>query len=343
MGKAIVRTPVAMLLALLVVGAVAAGAALSRQRTLALGSSARNDSPVAAAETSVRAEPVLARDGLGPLLIIVALGGQAALIGGLFVERRRRREAERETERHLEEYRQLLVIAAHLDRQSALADVTAAIAHELNQPIDAILHNAEAGEMMLASGTVAIEELRAVLGDIRRIDMRAGDIIRRMRALLSRHELENQTIDVNELARDTVAIARSAAALHDVRIEFELTGADVMVLGDRVHLQQVLLNVLLNGIEATAALPPERRHLVVCTDRHDRRVAVSVRDGGDGIPAELVAQIFEPFCTTKGKGMGIGLSIARAIVEAHRGDISARNNDGGGATVSFTLPVGDAA
>jgi signal transduction histidine kinase len=274
---------------------------------------------------------------------VAVVAVQMLLLGWLLVERRQRRRAEGEAREHLEKARQHLVAMTHLDRRAAMGEVTAAIAHELNQPIEAILHNAEAGAMMLDAGTFAPEEMREILDDIRRIDMRAGDIIQRMRGLLRKHELEAKAIDVNEVTRETLAIVTPVAAAKGVRLELDL-GHDLLpIVGDRIHLQQVLLNLLLNGIDATAAMPRERRCLLVRTAKNGEQVEVSVRDAGHGIPDEAVSRIFEPFYTTKGEGMGIGLSIARTIVEAHGGSIAARNNPEGGATVWFSLPVGVAA
>lgn len=274
---------------------------------------------------------------------MVMVSVQSLLIGWLLVERRHRRRAEVEAREHLEKARQHLVAMTHLDRRAAMGEVTAAIAHELNQPIEAILHNAEAAEMMLDAGAFAPAEMRQILADIRRIDVRAGDIIQRMRGMLRKHDFQATAIDANDFTRETLAIVAPVAASKGVRLELDL-GADLPpIVGDQIHLQQVLLNLLLNGIDATAAMPPERRSLLVRTEKTGEQVHVSVSDAGHGIPDDALARIFEPFYTTKGEGMGIGLSIARTIVEAHGGSIAARNNPEGGATVWFSLPVGVAA
>lgn len=268
---------------------------------------------------------------------------QTLLIAWLLVEHRQRRRAELEAREHLEKARQHLVAMTHLDRRAAMGEVTAAIAHELNQPIEAILHNTEAAEMMLDAGNFAPAEMRQILADIRRIDTRAGDIIHRMRGMLRKHEFQATAIDANEVTRETLAIVAPVAASKGVHVELDL-GADLPpVVGDKIHLQQVLLNMLLNGIDATAGVPRERRSLLIRTAKTGEQVQVSVSDAGHGIPDDALARIFEPFFTTKGEGMGIGLSIARTIVEAHGGSIAARNNPEGGATVWFSLPVGVAA
>jgi C4-dicarboxylate-specific signal transduction histidine kinase len=268
---------------------------------------------------------------------VVAL--QTALIAWLLLEHGRRRRAEVEVAARLREVQAQLVTITHLDRRAAIGEVTAAITHELNQPLEAILHNAEAGEMMLESGVASDDELRHIFADIRRIDTRAAEIIQRLRCLLRKKEFETRPVDVNDLARETAAMVAPVAGASGVRLELDLASGMHAIAGDRVHLQQVLLNVLLNGIEAMTTTPRERRRLAIRTSEADRGVEVSVRDCGHGMPAGTALRIFEPFYTTKGEGMGIGLSISRTIVEAHGGRIAARNNAEGGATVWFTLPA----
>jgi C4-dicarboxylate-specific signal transduction histidine kinase len=276
------------------------------------------------------------------LITGAALLVQTLVIIGLAVEHRRRRRAEIEARTLLEEARSHLMTITHLDRRAAIGEVTAAITHELNQPLEAILHNAEAGEMILESGAGSNDEVRQIFADIRRIDTRAAEIVSRLRGLLRRKEFETRPLDVNEVTRETVALVTPVAVSKGARVALDLTDAPVPIVGDRVHLQQVLMNVLLNGIEAMSGTPRERRNLSVSSRRMDGHVEVSVSDCGHGIRAASASQIFEAFYTTKGEGMGIGLSIARTIVEAHGGHIAARNNPDGGATVWFTLPSTEA-
>jgi signal transduction histidine kinase len=165
-------------------------------------------------------------------------------------------------------------------------------------------------------------------------------MIRRMRSLLQKHELEALPVDLNEVAQETTAIVRPDARAREVELETDLASSVAPVLGDRVHLQQVLLNLLMNALAAVSTMPRERRRVRVSISQHNGDVRLSVADTGTGIPADRLRQIFEPFYTTKneGSGMGMGLAIARGIVEAHGGRIEAENNADGGATVWFSVP-----
>jgi signal transduction histidine kinase len=261
---------------------------------------------------------------------------QSLLIAGLAFERRRRRHAEIESRRNL-------TAMAHLDRRAAMGELATSLAHELNQPLNAILQNAGVAQMMLSSATLppALNEMTDIIGDIRKDDVRASEIIRRMRGLLQKRELEAQPVDVNELAQETVDIVRPDARSRQIELEMELADRLGPILGDRVHLQQVLLNLLMNAMDAVAAMPRESRRVRISTSQSNGAVRLAVSDSGPGIPADRLSQIFEPFYTTKreGSGMGMGLTIARSIVEAHNGRLEAENGPGGGATVWFTVPM----
>jgi signal transduction histidine kinase len=257
---------------------------------------------------------------------------QLLLIIGLLIEHRRRQRAERTARGHL-------ATMSHMDRRAALGQLAASLAHELGQPLSSIRHNAGAADVMLERGGADAEELRAILSDIRSEDTRAVEIIRRMRALLERRELSTVPVDLNDVVRDTVRLVSSDAAHRGVDVEMELAGIVPRVAGDRVHLQQVLLNLLLNGVHATSGQPPDRRKVVVRTAAPDGVVEVAISDRGHGIAPDQLRTIFQPFVTTKSDGLGVGLSISRTIVEAHGGRIAAENNPDGGATVRFSLPV----
>ena len=232
---------------------------------------------------------------------------------------------------------------AHASRLAVLGELTASIAHEINQPLGAILSNADAAELLLEAGSGRLDEVRRILADIRKDDLRASEVIRRMRELLGKRPLERQPLDLNEVASGVLQLVGGDAARRGVALEIELAPGLLAVPGDRVHLQQVLLNLLLNGMEAMADTPAAQLRLAVRTARNDGGVEVTVTDSGPGIPRERLPRLFESFFTTKPDGMGLGLSIARSIIEAHGGRIWAENRPEGGASFRFTMPVEPAA
>jgi signal transduction histidine kinase len=270
------------------------------------------------------------------VLISGVLMFQSALIAWLVFEHRRRRRAEIDSQRHL-------AAMAHLDRRAAMGELATSLAHELNQPLNAILQNVGVAQMLLTDHGVpsALGELTDIISDIRKDDLRASEVIRRMRGLLQKHELEAIPVHLNEVAMETVAIVRPDAKARGVLLELDLDNDVQPVLGDRVHLQQVLLNLLMNALDAVGSMPPERRRVRVQIRRQDGEVRLAVADTGVGISADRTSDIFEPFYTTKreGTGMGMGLAIARNIVEAHGGRLAAENNLIRGATVWFSVPT----
>jgi signal transduction histidine kinase len=261
---------------------------------------------------------------------------QSLLIAALVLEHRRRRRAEVESRRNL-------AAMAHLDRRAAMGELATSLAHELNQPLNAILQNAGVAQMLIARHPLpeALAEVPEIISDISKDDVRAAEVIRRMRGLLHKGELESHPVDLNDVAWETMAIVGPDATSRGVALETDLAGVVPAVHGDRVHLQQVLLNLLINAIDAVATEPVEHRRVRVSTSVHDGQVRLAVSDSGRGIPEEHLATIFEPFYTTKreGIGMGMGLAISRSIVEAHEGRIAAENNSAGGATVWLSLPA----
>jgi PAS domain S-box-containing protein len=234
---------------------------------------------------------------------------------------------------------------AHVGRVSMMGQLASALAHEINQPLGAILRNAEAAELFMQHESPDLDEIRAILADIRKDDQRAGTVIDRMRTLLKRHDLDTRTLDVGELVGDVAALVQSDAAERGVKLAVDAPGGLPFVRGDRVHLQQVLLNLILNGMDALNGARREDRRVSVTARRFDgaQTVEIAVSDTGHGIPADKLAHVFEPFFTTKPSGMGMGLPISRTIIEAHGGRLWVENNDGEGATFHFTLPIAEEA
>ena len=209
---------------------------------------------------------------------------------------------------------------AHASRLAVVGELTAMIAHEINQPLGAILSNADAAEMLLQSRRPPLKEIRKIISDIRKNDLRADEAIRRIRNLLRKREIQMEPLDVNETVSDILRLVAGDAQRRHVQIRHELAPGLPPVFGDQVHLQQVLLNLLVNGMDAMDDVPETTRQLVVRTKPNTSHyVEISVADRGVGITPEKMAQIFELFFTTKQNGMGLGLSIARSIVEAHQG------------------------
>ncbi len=268
------------------------------------------------------------------LILFVAAGllFQAITIVGLLVQRRRHHRAEAQIERQRTEL-------AHVTRVSTMGQLASALTHELNQPLGAILRNAEAAEIFLQDNPPNLEEVRAILTDIRRDDKRAGNVIDRMRALYKRKSLVLNPVDLRELAEDTIVLARMDAAAREIRLTAQIPPHFPVAQGDRVHLQQVLLNLILNGMDAMTGVPKERRSLVVrLSETKNGNLRVEVTDHGMGIAPEDAARIFEPFFTTKLNGMGMGLAISQTIIEAHGGEIWVESRQGQGTTFTFILP-----
>jgi signal transduction histidine kinase len=229
---------------------------------------------------------------------------------------------------------------AHFTRVSAMGELTASLAHELNQPLTGILSNAQAARRFLDMAPPALHEVRQSLEEIVEDDKRAAEVIQRLRDLLRKGDSELTPLDLNVLVRDVVKLLSSDAIIRDVAIGLDLSEPSAVVRGDRVQLQQVVLNLVLNALEAMAECSRQDRRLVVHTGRlDDRTVRVSVEDVGPGFGEGTQELVFEPFYSTKPAGMGMGLAIARSIIDAHGGEISAANNPIRGATVQFSLPL----
>lgn len=266
---------------------------------------------------------------VGGLTVVVV---QFALIMVLLMERRQRRRAELRAQRQSVEL-------AHASRLATLGEISASIAHQVNQPLGAILSNADAAEMLLDASPPSLGELRQILADIRRDDERASEVIRGLRAFFRRREVEVQPVDLNDAIVEALRLLEGESRRHGVAVEKDLFEGLPPVAGDRVHLQQVVLNLALNGLEATAESSRDEKRVTVRTRRRDTgEVEVAIADTGPGIAPEHLPQLFDSFFTTKRTGMGLGLSIARTLVESHGGRIWASSN-GGGATFCFVLPA----
>lgn len=228
---------------------------------------------------------------------------------------------------------------ARISRVTMLGALSGSLAHELNQPLSAILSNAQAALRFLKSDQPDIEELREILTDIAKQDRRAADIIRGLRALLEKGAVQQQTIKLDEVVDEVMSLLRSDLALHHVEAHVECAPGLAQTVGDRVQIQQVILNLVMNGTEAMSDLPPNERRLDVrIAPSADDSIELSIRDAGSGIPEDKLDTVFDAFYTTKRHGMGLGLTVCRTIVAAHGGRLWATNNDGGpGATFHLEL------
>jgi signal transduction histidine kinase len=255
------------------------------------------------------------------------------LLGEVFANILARRWSEMEAH-------QLREDLTHVGRVSTIGELTVSLAHELNQPLSAILSNAETAQDALESTPPRLEEVREILADIIEDDKRASSVIHRLHGLLRKRSPEFTEVDVNEMVGEVTRLVRGDAALRHVSIRLELGARIPRVRGDRVQLQQVVLNLVLNGLHAIQQSATGDRTIVLRTTRESpAAVRVAVEDSGVGLDEADLDRIFEAFYTTKSAGLGMGLAIARSIVEAHGGRLEAHNNPGGGATFFFTLPA----
>ncbi|HUN68090.1 MAG TPA: ATP-binding protein [Burkholderiales bacterium] len=269
------------------------------------------------------------------VLTLAIVAAQTMLIAALLSQRRRLRVAEQA------EHAQRAVLA-RAARLAMAGELTGTIAHEINQPLGAILSNADAGDLMLDSATDRRDELRAILADIRRDDLRASNVIQRLRDLLGKQKIERKAFDLNGVAGDLESILRAEARRRGVVPEFRRAPEALAIMGDPVQIQQVLLNLALNAMAAVADLPEARRTVVVSVAKGGRGAVLAVRDLGPGIAPEDRANIFEPFFSTKSGGMGLGLSITRTIVEAHGGRLWVESGPDAGAMFQAEFPLAGA-
>jgi C4-dicarboxylate-specific signal transduction histidine kinase len=227
----------------------------------------------------------------------------------------------------------------HMTRVSLLGQLSASIAHQLNQPLATILGNAEAAQKMLERTPVDVTELRDIFADIVAADHHAAQVIRRLSALFRRGEPAFESLDVNELVRDTLELTHGLLTIRHVGVVTELATELPRVSGDRVQLQQLLLNLIVNACDASAELPEDRRVVTIGTEAQGSMVQLCVTDRGPGVPSEAIDKVFEPFWSTRPDGMGMGLAVCRSIAVAHHGSLTVRNTQEGGARFCARLPA----
>ncbi|MGY4434847.1 signal transduction histidine kinase [Bradyrhizobium sp. F1.13.1] len=261
---------------------------------------------------------------------------QTGLITGLLREHRRRKLAEVQS-------RQRTAELVHVNRINTAGELTASISHEINQPLGAILTNAETAQAILKSQDPdvaklpVIIELKDIVDDILHDDRRASEVIQRLRSLMKKAPFELKILDFNDLIREAVEFVLAVG--RKIKMEISITPEALVILGDRIQLQQVILNLVANGIDAMEKISAENRVISIRTSRVNNFAQLSVSDRGSGIPEDKLKEVFAPFFSSKAEGMGMGLSIARTIVEVHNGKIWAENRDHGGATFRVRIPL----
>jgi signal transduction histidine kinase len=258
--------------------------------------------------------------------------GAPAHISGFFADVTERKVAEAEAERQRQEL-------AHLMRVAVMGELSGAIAHELHQPLTAMLSNAQAAQRLLAQGTPPLDDLREMLEDIVQDDVRAGAVIRRLGGLLKKGESKFEVVDVNDLIRSSIALLHSELIGRKVKLDMNLASALPSCSGDPVQLQQVLLNLIMNAMEAVSAVPLSRRTITVSTHATATGIELFVADRGRGIAPHDKELVLRPFFTTSKHGLGLGLSISAKIVAAHGGELKLTDNAGGGVTAIVRLPT----
>jgi len=264
--------------------------------------------------------------GTGALLI------QALLIVGLLLERRARRRAEFESRRNLG-------LASDVSRRETMSALTSSIAHELAQPLSAMIHNTEALQLMIANKRATPDDIVEILSDIQAGGLLASEIIERHRSMLRSRQMLERPVDILTVVNDTLALVAHDMSARQVEVVTSLSQDSCVISGDAVLLEQVFVNLVMNAMDAMEETPLDRRRITIASEVKGADVAISVRDMGPGLSADLIEKLFTPFVTTKPQGLGIGLAIARTIVEAHGGRIDGRNHPEGGAVFTVTLKI----
>ena len=254
-------------------------------------------------------------------------------VSGMFADITDQKAAEADLELQRQE-------VAHLMRVTALGELSGAIAHEVNQPLTAILSNAQAALYLLTPESPNFTEIHGALEDIVHEDSRASEVIQRLRGLLKKGESKFESVDLNQLVDSTITLLRHQLIDRRVAVETDLTDSLPAVLGDPVQLQQVLLNLIMNAMDAMASTPDGLRRIQICSRATEAgTIEIYLKDNGPGIEATDRKRVFVPFYTTKDHGLGLGLSICSTIIEKHGGSIDLRNDDSGGAVAEISLPA----
>ncbi|WP_371881346.1 ATP-binding protein [Caballeronia sp. S22] len=281
----------------------------------------------------VNPPPSVFREYRGTVVTLLGvLLAQSVTIAALLTQRRQRRRAEAEAG----ERRNDLARAARL---ATVGELSASIAHEVGQPLGAILSNADAADLLLTSSPANAEEVHEILADVRRDALRANEVVVRLRALLAKQSVSFSAMNLDETLTQSLPLIEPEARRRCITVKMLLNAGNVKIFGDRVQIQQILLNLALNSMDAMQHTAPDERVLSISTRLLDSGIELVVADRGHGLPAGAATRLFEPFFTTKAHGMGLGLSIVRAIAEAHHGRVNAAERNGGGTVISLTLPL----
>ena len=259
--------------------------------------------------------------------------GKPTRLLGISIDITERKQAELDAQRGRAEL-------SHLSRVALIGEMSASIAHELNQPLAGILSNAAAGQRFMDKGDVNLREIREMLGDIIADGRRASDVVRGIRGMVKKKQVERRSVDLNEVVMEALRMVSPDAVLRSCQLETSLEANLPVIEGDPVQLQQVLLNLVINAFDAMRDTAPSKRNVFIATQSNgDGTVRASVRDHGVGIAEDMRDRLFDPFFSTKTEGLGMGLAIVRSIIEAHGGTITAENVDDCGARFEFALPV----
>jgi C4-dicarboxylate-specific signal transduction histidine kinase len=261
-------------------------------------------------------------------------------VGILFNDITGRKRAEAEARDSERRYREVQAELAHASRVATMGQLMASIAHEVRQPIAAVVTNAQAGLNWLGAQPPDLEEVRQTLGCITRDGMRAGDVVGRIRALIKKAPPRKEDLEINEAVLEVIALTRAEVLKSGVSVRTQLAEGLPVIRADRVQLQQVILNLIINAVEAMSSVGEGARELLISTGRDaSNGVLISLRDTGPGLDPKSLDRLFEAFYSTKAQGMGLGLAISRSIIEAHGGRLWASANVPRGAVFQFTVPA----